>query len=185
MNLPLAFQMLTADVNFAIILPELIVAVAGVLVMMLDAFARPSQRWLTGGASLAGLLLAAAASIWMWTTWAGAGVPMTSKGTFNGMIVLDELRLSFTLIVLFVSAVTVLISMVWVEGERLPAGEFHSLLLFATSGMMLISTYCSMGEGRLQAREAHVPDQHHAEDQKGQRQEQEEPGPPASPPELA
>jgi NADH-quinone oxidoreductase subunit N len=132
--------MLTADVNFAIILPELIVAVAGVLVMMLDAFARPSQRWLTGGASLAGLLLAAAASIWMWTTWAGAGVPMTSKGTFNGMIVLDELRLSFTLIVLFVSAVTVLISMVWVEGERLPAGEFHSLLLFATSGMMLMAS---------------------------------------------
>src|ERR671932_846072 len=56
------------------------------------------------------------------------------------MIVMDELRLSFTLIFLFVSALTILISMVWVENEKLPAGEFHSLLLFATSGMMLMAS---------------------------------------------
>jgi NADH-quinone oxidoreductase subunit N len=140
MNFPLALQTLSADVNFAIILPELIVGVVGVLVMLLDAFARPSQRWLTGGVSLAGLALAAAASIWMWVSWSNAGSPLTSKGTFNGMIVLDQLRLSFTLIILFVSALTILISMVWMEGERLPAGEFHALLLFATSGMMLMAS---------------------------------------------
>jgi NADH-quinone oxidoreductase subunit N len=140
MNFSLALQTLSADVNFAIILPELIVAVVGVLVMLIDAFARPSQRWLTGGVSLAGIALAAAASVWMWVSWTNAGAPLTSKGTFNGMIVLDELRLSFTLIILFVSALTILISMVWMEREKLPAGEFHSLLLFATSGMMLMAS---------------------------------------------
>jgi NADH-quinone oxidoreductase subunit N len=30
--------------------------------------------------------------------------------------------------------------MVWVENERLPAGEFHSLLMFATAGMMLMAS---------------------------------------------
>jgi NADH-quinone oxidoreductase subunit N len=30
--------------------------------------------------------------------------------------------------------------MVWVENERLPAGEFHSLLLFATAGMMFMAS---------------------------------------------
>ena len=30
--------------------------------------------------------------------------------------------------------------MVWVEGEQLPAGEFHSLLMFATVGMMLMAS---------------------------------------------
>jgi NADH-quinone oxidoreductase subunit N len=135
MSLSIAFQILPPDVNFWLILPELIVVGVAVLVMLLDAFARPSQRWLTGGISLAGLVGAGAACIWMWLNWTGSQV-----GGFNGMIVLDQLRLSFTLIFLFVSALTILISMVWVENERLPAGEFHSLLLFATVGMMLMAS---------------------------------------------
>ncbi|HVG33324.1 MAG TPA: NADH-quinone oxidoreductase subunit N [Pyrinomonadaceae bacterium] len=140
MNLSLAFQVLKADINFLLILPELIVGFAAVLVMLVDAFARPRQRWLTGGLALFGLLAAAVSSVWMWLDWAGTGTPLTSGGTFNGMIVLDGLRLSFTLIFLLVSALTILISMVWVEGEDLPAGEFHSLLLFATAGMMLMAS---------------------------------------------
>jgi NADH-quinone oxidoreductase subunit N len=136
MGLPLAFQILTQpDVNFGLILPEVIVGAVGAVVMLLDAFVRPSQRWVTGGLSLAGLAAAGAASIWMWLSW--TGVP--PRG-FNGMIVFDELRLSFTMIFLFVSALTILISMIWVENERLPAGEFHALLLFATVGMMLMAS---------------------------------------------
>ncbi|HMF55744.1 MAG TPA: NADH-quinone oxidoreductase subunit N [Pyrinomonadaceae bacterium] len=136
MNLLLAIQIQTArpDINLLLILPELIVSTAGVIVMMVDAFARPRQRWITGGLALVGLAAAMAASFWMWSGWVGP------REAFSGMIVLDELRLGFTLIALFVSALTVLISMVWVEGERLPAGEFHSLLLFATSGMMLMAS---------------------------------------------
>ena len=56
------------------------------------------------------------------------------------MIVLDELRLSFTLIFIIVSILTILIAMVWLETEELPAGEFHALLLFATCGMMLMAS---------------------------------------------
>ena len=135
----LAFQvpLPSPDVNFPLILPELIVCGVASLVMLIDAFARPRQRWLTGGLSLAGLLAAAVASVWLWTN---AGAAAAGGGSFNGMIVLDELRLSFTLIFLLVSALTILISMVWVENERLPAGEFHSLLLFATAGMMLMAS---------------------------------------------
>ncbi|HEY0004567.1 MAG TPA: NADH-quinone oxidoreductase subunit N [Pyrinomonadaceae bacterium] len=142
MNALLAFQNLTADVNFTIILPELIVGLVAVLVMVADIIVpRPGQRWLTGGLSLAGLLAAAAGCIWLWSVWSsGGGDPLISRGTFHGMIALDGLRLSFTLIVLFVSALTILISMVWIKGERLPAGEFHTLLLFATSGMMLMAS---------------------------------------------
>jgi len=140
MNLILAFQVLKADINFMLILPELIIGFAAVVVMLVDAFARPRQRWLTGSLALTGLVAAAVASVWMWLAWAGTGTPLTSGGTFNGMIVLDGLRLSFTLIFLLVSALTILISMVWVEGEDLPAGEFHSLLLFATAGMMLMAS---------------------------------------------
>lgn len=130
----LALQLTPPDINFALIMPEVVICLTGVLVMLVDAFARPAQRWLTGGLSLAGLLGAAISCLWLWATWTGV------NQAFNGMIVLDEMRLGFTMVFLIVSALTVLISMVWVESERLPAGEFHSLLMFATAGMMLMAS---------------------------------------------
>src|SRR6266852_3751071 len=133
MNFFLALQLNPADVNMSLIMPEVIVCLAAVIVMLLDAFARPSQRWLTGSISLAGLAAATVSAVSLWISGANAAA-------FNGMIVLDELRLGFTIVFLIVSALTVLVSMVWIEGERLPAGEFHSLLMFATVGMMLMAS---------------------------------------------
>ncbi|HZN07105.1 MAG TPA: NADH-quinone oxidoreductase subunit N [Pyrinomonadaceae bacterium] len=133
MNSLLAQSMMPV-INWALIAPEVIVCAVAVIVMLVDAFGRPTQRWVTGGISIAGLVLAAVATIWLWA----AGT--ASFDAFNGMIVLDELRLGFTLIFLLVSFLTLLISTVWVGSENLPAGEFHSLLLFATAGMMLMAS---------------------------------------------
>jgi len=127
-------QSMMPIINWWLIAPEVIVCAAAVLVMLIDAFTRPAQRWVTGSVSLIGLVIAALASIFLWV----GGTP--APDAFNGMIVLDELRLGFTLVFLLVSALTLLISTVWVEGEQLPAGEFHSLLLFATVGMMLMAS---------------------------------------------
>ena len=121
-------------INWALIAPEVIVCAAAVLVMLVDAFVRPTQRWITGTIALVGLAAGAVATILLWVN--GTATP----DAFNGMIVLDELRLGFTLVFLLVSGLTLLISTVWVQGEELPAGEFHSLLLFATVGMMLMAS---------------------------------------------
>src|SRR5258706_8881769 len=130
----IALQATNPDINLTLIAPELIIGIAGVIVMMADAFARRGQRWLTGGVSIFALLSAGAASIWL-------GMGSTSVHTaFNGMIVLDELRLSFTLIFVIVSILTILIAAAWIDMEKLPAGEFHALLLFATCGMMLMAS---------------------------------------------
>jgi NADH-quinone oxidoreductase subunit N len=130
----LLFQVTNPDVNLTLILPELIVSIAGVIVMLVDAFTRRGQRSITAALSILALLGAGVASIWLWIEW-----PLT-RSAFNGMIVLDELRLSFTLIFLIVSILTILIATVWIDNEDLPAGEFHSLLLFATCGMMLMAS---------------------------------------------
>jgi NADH-quinone oxidoreductase subunit N len=129
-----AFQYAIPDVNLWLILPEVIVCIVGVVVMLVDALAKPSQRWITGGLSLAGLIAAAGSAAWLSLSWHGV------SEAFNGMIVLDELRLGFTFVFIVVSALTVLVSIVWVENEHLPAGEFHSLLMFATAGMMFMAS---------------------------------------------
>src|SRR6188474_2776854 len=121
-------------VNWSLIAPEVILCAAAVLVMLVDAFVHPTQRWITGSISLGGIIAGAISTFWLWST----GTP--SPDAFNGMIVLDELRLGFTLIFLLVSFLTLLISTVWVGSEQLPTGEFHSLLLFATAGMMLMAS---------------------------------------------
>jgi len=127
-------QSMIPIVSWSLIAPEVILCGAAVTVMLVDAFVRPTQRWITGGIALGGIIAGAIATIWLWSSGNAA------SDAFNGMIALDELRLSFTLVFLLVSALTLLISTVWVQREQLPAGEFHSLLLFATVGMMLMAS---------------------------------------------
>ncbi len=87
-----AFQALVPDINFALIAPELIVGVAAVIVMLVDAFTHRAQQSITTVISIVAMIGAAAASVWLWVAWTGP------REAFNGMIVLDDLRLSFTLI---------------------------------------------------------------------------------------
>ena len=121
------------NVNLPIILPELVIAIAGIFVMVYDSFV-PKQRYVTAAVSLLWLGVAA---VLLGTMWSSNNVPATA---WNGMIATDNLRLSFSFVFLFVTAMTILISTVWVERENVPAGEYHALLLFATFGMMLMAS---------------------------------------------
>lgn len=135
MNVFFLQQLANPEINFPLILPETIVAAVGALVMLIDCFA-PRQRFVTSALSIIGLIGAGAATIWLWTNPGLAANP----NDFNGMMTLDALRLSFTLVFLLVTICTILISEIWVTNENLPAGEYHSLLLFATVGMMLMAS---------------------------------------------
>ena len=126
-------ELANPNTNVSIILPEIIVAVAGTIVMLYDSFF-PKQRAVTGIVSLVGLVLAA---VVLGTMWMG---DMNANTAWNGMIANDNLRLSFSFVMLFVSAMTILISTVWTERENIPIGEYHSLLMFATVGMLLMAS---------------------------------------------
>ncbi len=131
MNTIFFAQLLPPGVNVPIILPELIVALTGVVIMVYDSFF-PKRRAVTGAVALIGI---AAAGIMLATMWGGDH----QASAWGGMIAHDNLRISFSFVFLFVSAMTVLISTVWIEREDVPAGEYHALLMFATFGMMLMS----------------------------------------------
>lgn len=126
-------ELVNPNVNISIILPEVIVAVAGIIVMLYDTFF-PKQRTVTGIISIVGLVLAGIVLYSMWSNTADYG------NAWNGMIANDNLRLGFSFVFLFVSALTVLISTIWTEREDVPIGEYHCLLLFATVGMMFMAS---------------------------------------------
>jgi NADH-quinone oxidoreductase subunit N len=131
MNTILLQNLVNPNVNLTAVLPETIVALTGIVVMLYDSFA-PRQRHVTGAISLLGLAASAFFVISMWTD-----VPTTS---WNGMIAHDNLRMSFSLVLLFVTAMTILISTVWTEREDIPVGEYHALLLFATFGSLFMAS---------------------------------------------
>jgi len=126
------FAELTApSANIWIILPEMIVALAGTIVMLYDSFF-PKQRAVSGTIAILGLI---AAGVVLGIMWASTGPAIA----WNGMIAHDNLRLSFSFVFLFITAITILVSTVWIEREDVPAGEYHALLLFATFGMMMMA----------------------------------------------
>ncbi len=114
------------------VLPEFIVAITATFVMLYDCFF-PNESKLSTIISLFGLALAGVILMFIWTDKFPADA-------WGGMIIHDTLRTSFSLVFLFVSFVTILISSIWIEREVVPAGEYHALLLFATFGMMLMAS---------------------------------------------
>ena len=118
-------------ISFHAILPEIITVLAAVIIMMIDAFTRRINRRVAGAVSLVGLAGAAAAVI---SLWGGK-----AESSFSGMIVTDDFRLFFAMIFIVVTFLIVLISLRWIEDEELPTGEYFMLLMFATTGMLLMS----------------------------------------------
>jgi len=120
------------NANLLVVLPEMIVALTGVIVMLFDSFF-PNRRRIAATISVIGIIIAVVS---LFSLWIGDA----HTGAWNGMIANDGLRLSFSLIFLFVSAMTILISEIWIENENVPAGEYYSLLLFGTVGMLFMAS---------------------------------------------
>jgi NADH-quinone oxidoreductase subunit N len=126
-------ELVLTDPNWSImsILPETIIAAAAVLVLIWESLF-PRQGKVTGAISLIGLIVAAFFLINNWHAAPGY--------SWNGMIASDGLRTTFSIVFLFVSAMTILISTVWTDRENIPVGDYHAMLMFATFGMLFMAS---------------------------------------------
>ena len=124
------------NLSYASILPEIIASLTGVVIMMVDAFSNKEGARRRGAViAMIGLSATLAAIVGLW-----AGVwPVLESTTFSGMVVVDELRLFFSMIVVLVGLVASLMATQFLRDEQLPGGEFYSLLLFAITGMLLLT----------------------------------------------
>jgi NADH-quinone oxidoreductase subunit N len=123
------------ELNLVPILPEMIVVLAAIVILLLDAVRPARTQAPLVALSIAGLLGAAAPLIRAWSVPAADG--LTALG---GMVAVDKYAVFFRLVILAIAVIGVTFSAHYLgrTGER--RGEFYSLLLFATSGMMLLSS---------------------------------------------
>ena len=90
----------------------------------------PKSR-ITGFTALWGTIAAIVSVITLWDR--------NLAPSFNNMIKTSQFRFSFDLVFLVVAGLTVLVAIYWTQDEDLPSGEFFALLMFATTGMLLMA----------------------------------------------
>ena len=59
---------------------------------------------------------------------------------FNGTVVADDFALAFQVILIVVAALSIMLSQKYIEQKGINYGEYYALLLFSTSGAMLMAT---------------------------------------------
>ena len=135
MTLPLAQlqQAIPRSEDYIRILPELILSVFGILVMVLDPLVDEEKSQKTLGAIGFVGTLAALASIW-YMAKLPAGL------AFSKTIRIDTFSLFFIVLVIAIAAVVILSSFEYMAVQKIRAGEYYALILFATVGMVLMSS---------------------------------------------
>ena len=116
--------------------PELSVAGAAALLILVDLVVRRSG--LAAALAVAGLAVALGLSIALWLDLNGDGVQATS-GVFDTLVV-DKFSLFFKFLFVGVAAMVVLASTDYVRRFERFQAEFYALILFSTSGMMLLAS---------------------------------------------
>jgi len=114
------------------ILPELVLAGFGLVVMLAEPFlpkgaSRKPLGWLAFAGAVAALL----------ATWYQASTPGLA---FFGMVRVDTFSVFFHAVVALVLAASILASLDYVERQRIRAGEYYALMLFGALGMDLMSS---------------------------------------------
>ncbi len=116
------------------LLPEIVLALGAMAVLLVDVFQKgnrsePSRRsipWL----SLGVLLLTALANLAM------LGMRDVSQ---SGLVALDGFRVFTSFVLLLSGALTIFLSIGYLDDKGMNRGEFHALVLFAVLGMMLMA----------------------------------------------
>jgi NADH-quinone oxidoreductase subunit N len=113
------------------LLPTLIVVGTGMLVLLLDLLPPHDSKAHLGTLALAGLVAALLVTM---TRWGADG------RAFRDMIVLDQLALFFHIAIAYAAALVILLSVDYLRRAGAESGEYYALVLFSTSGMLLLAS---------------------------------------------
>jgi NADH-quinone oxidoreductase subunit N len=119
--------------QFAAIAPLSALTAAGCILLLLEAFGSGRQRAYLMPLTLAAIGVAFVLELMQWSDAA------TSSTVFNGMLALDRFSIVFSCIFLAGAALSALLAPAFMREHQFEFGEFYSLLLFATVGMMILA----------------------------------------------
>jgi NADH-quinone oxidoreductase subunit N len=122
--------------DLLLIAPELILTACACVALVMEVILPYRKSKLTAYFSLAGVALAFISLAVQWRGLSGSGLPADA---FYGMVRIDGFALLFKAIFLISAALAIGISTRFLDIEGEQHGEYYSLILFATVGMMFIA----------------------------------------------
>ena len=120
--------------EFLLLAPEILLAVAGMAVLAVGSLGRGLGH---RAAALLSLVSLAAVGVLLVTVQVPA---VGGESILAGMFVIDGYALFWKAVLLVATALTILLSIRFVEEGGYPAGEFYALLLFAATGMLFMAS---------------------------------------------
>jgi NADH-quinone oxidoreductase subunit N len=117
--------------DFSYLLPEFVLTAAALVVLLADAFAPRARRAALGWLTIAGLVATTVCVFLVADVHGTAG---------RGLVAIDGFASFFKMIFLLAAALTVLMSMRFVEVEGMRPGPYYFLILCATLGMMFMAS---------------------------------------------
>jgi len=116
-------------IDITAIYPEVVVALVGLLVLVIDLFIKPQRKGALSVVALAGLLIALFLAVLYWDR---------NETAFSGMVAVDPYAQFFKLIFILSAAFTILMSPRYLRINEISQSEFLVLILFCTLGMMVM-----------------------------------------------
>jgi NADH-quinone oxidoreductase subunit N len=116
--------------DWLVIAPELVILVTALLVMMIDLVLSQEQKSRLAWLSLVGVVAAAGVSYYIWDG---------SNPVLKDMLAADGYALFLNLVILSGAALSLLFSIDYARRSRLAQGEYYTLLLLSTLGMMVMA----------------------------------------------
>jgi len=122
-----------AHVDWMVLLPEMILCGGGVLVLLLDAIAPKLRRSFTGIS-----LIATLAAAWGVYYVMPAAAATDAARTFAGLIETSPITAGFSYVILLATGLCLLASQGYLRREKILSGEYHALLLWCATGLLLM-----------------------------------------------
>ena len=123
------------SINLALILPFVVVVSSGIVLMVLDMLIKHDHKQWTAWFSIAGLLLAGGITLATWNTSGGTFTPLGG----HPMLVVDGYVHFLNLLFVISGILSILISLSYLGKTAIvERAEYYMLILFSTSGMMLM-----------------------------------------------
>ncbi|MBB3226823.1 NADH-quinone oxidoreductase subunit N [Luteibacter sp. Sphag1AF] len=116
--------------DILILLPEIYLVVAACVLLLLDAFLKPAQKGVIHWLGIIVLLVAA----WLVID----GQPPQSVTAFGGMFIRDGVAEILKVFSLLVTALIFVYARPYLRDRAIPFGEFYTLTIFATVGILFL-----------------------------------------------
>ena len=123
-----------APQEFLLVLPEITLAVCGMTLLVLGSFGRGIGNRAAALGSLIGL-----ATTGLLVFWVQGRAPL-GQPVLAGMFILDNYAFFWKIVFLLATALTILLSIRFIEEGGYRPGEYYSLILLATTGMLFMAS---------------------------------------------